>query len=60
MKMIFDSEGQRDWIFRVLSERHCPTCLFFKSDSTKCNRPNGCVECWKNCGIEVEVKDDSI
>ena len=55
MKIIFDSEEQKENFARHIFADHCPT-LFGLNGS--CCDFEECDECWKNCGLEVEVKNE--
>jgi hypothetical protein len=50
MKIIFDSEEEKEDFMANL----CPDDVLPAKLSDFCYGP--CSECWKNCGIEMEVK----
>ena len=64
MKIIFDSEEQKDKfkiIFPILAHELCPIDIGIQNNY-KCRYRNfssndGCLTCWRNCGIEMEVRD---
>lgn len=61
MKIIFDSEEQKDALMGLLADDYCPNCLFLKDDDRICGKSDiDCDECWKNCGIEMEVKEECL
>lgn len=58
MKILFDSERQKEAFIRAMIKGFCPNELYLK-DQCKCsifNANGNCEKCWENCGIEVEVK----
>ena len=60
MKIIFDSEEQMDMFCERLGHQYCPNDLGFggtTDNTTDCERCGLCKDCWKDCGIEMEVKD---
>jgi hypothetical protein len=61
MKIIFDNEKQKEKILTAILRETCPREVGF-ADSDKdedgCCIAKNCMECWKNCGIEMEVKND--
>ena len=63
MKIIFDSERQMMEFFCALGQDNCPGD-FINIDEIRgglraryCCVEEPCWECWKNCGIEVEVRE---
>lgn len=56
MKIIFDSEEQKT----LLMDARCPTDVNAMLDDSKyedvCKHMENCRDCWKNSGIELEVK----
>lgn len=60
MKIIFDSEEQKNAMMGLLEDDYCPNNIFL--EDVGCNYGNSlrndCENCWKNCGIEVEVKEE--
>lgn len=62
MKIIFDSEEQMDRFMDVLaSSNSCPRYMGFSDyalQNLSCLEYR-CDDCWKNCGVEVEVKEDA-
>lgn len=61
MKIIFDSEQQKenfDIALSILSAELCP-CDIDLPHIEKCTYKEkgrkGCLTCWRNCGIEMEV-----
>lgn len=59
MKLIFDNKEQKRMFFEDLMG--CPGRFGYK-EVTNCNFKDSndiCSECWENCGIEIEVLDDS-
>lgn len=61
MKIIFDSEEQKDALMGLLADDYCPACLFLKETGCELgSSDDDCDECWKNCGIEMEVKEECL
>ena len=65
MKIIFDSEEQKKKMLMVLSgsDEMCPSDFGFNDeDPFECepDNPTYCFECWKRCGLEMEVKETEI
>lgn len=62
MKIIFDSEEQKE-SFKSLIDGCCPMRFglkgkcFDSSDGWHISDED-CDECWKRCGLEVEVKNE--
>lgn len=59
MKIVFDSEEQRDAIVRLYCPRYVSAIIFnttLKHDSEDCSADN-CKECWKKSGIILEVEE---
>ena len=54
MKIIFDSEEEKDNFAKLIFSDYCPSLFGLKGS---CCDFEKCDECWKNCGIEMEVKD---
>lgn len=65
MKIIFDSEWEKDFFLKVLGniKDECPNQLGYKTlpldDCTPTTNDN-CAKCWEQCGIEMEVKSCEI
>lgn len=63
MKIIFDSETQKEkFISAMANFSECPSGFGLKNRVSigKNCLPRGttdCKRCWKNCGIEFEVKE---
>lgn len=61
MKIIFDSEEQKDAMLKLLADDYCPSLLFL-NDSCKSELEqkltHDCETCWAKCGLEVEVRDE--
>lgn len=58
MKIIFDSEEEKNKFFNRISFGDCPTSLsskYIDSDHCYCS-DRDCAKCWEECGIEFEVK----
>lgn len=56
MKIIFDNWKQENVFFEALADSsHCPSEL--GGDEAK-GCAIDCEDCWRNCGIEVEVKGE--
>lgn len=58
MKIIFNSEEQMDNFCHKIGWHYCPNDLGFGGathNTMDCERGFECSECWKNCGIEMEV-----
>lgn len=55
MKIIFDSEEQKNTLFRLLPMDYCPSILGLKDITYNNCDDYACNKCWENCGIEVEV-----
>lgn len=56
MKIIFDDEKEKQEFIRYI----CPSVLSPKLKDTgmdDCENPN-CLECWENCGLEMEVGEN--
>lgn len=56
MKIIFDSEEQKEAFFEHVVADYCPS--IFGSDASTCFENDSCDNCWEKCGIELEVKCD--
>ena len=57
MKIIFDSEEEKE---NFIKDR-CPTDILKNLGEIECDEFDNygvCEKCWKNCGIEMEVKKD--
>jgi hypothetical protein len=54
MKIIFDSEEQKDAMLKLLADDYCPSLLFLKKG---CGNIYDCEKCWAKCGLEVDVVD---
>lgn len=57
MKIIFDSEEEKNKFFSYISVSDCPTSLSSKyvdDEHCYCNKRD-CAKCWENCGIEFEI-----
>lgn len=60
MKIIFDSEEQMDRFCKFLADFGCPNDVDLGNVSDNindCERCGLCSDCWKDCGIEMEVKE---
>ena len=57
MKIIFDSEDQMEQFMKLMSEDYCPNVLYLEDHCNGASRIQ-CDECWRNCGIEMEVEDE--
>lgn len=60
MKIIFDSEEEKEALLYGLINGFCPSDLYLNDDYT-CSKLGchvDCEICWENCGIEVEVKSN--
>lgn len=55
MKIIFDSEEQKNAFFGLMADDYCPNCLLLPEH---CLAERDCDLCWRSCGIKVEVKKD--
>ena len=55
MKIIFDSEEQKNQVVGFLKHDYCPSEFGFRD---ACDDDYTCYECWEKCGIEMEVKSD--
>lgn len=56
MKIIFDNLKQENAFFEILAgSSECPS-TFGADDAESC--VTDCEDCWRNCGIETEVKGD--
>ena len=60
MKIIFDSEEQKKALMDELTGCYCPSAFYLgeRCDMVDEYTDKYCKECWKNCGLEVEVKDE--
>lgn len=59
MKIIFDNEEQEKAFFEHIAADYCPGIFGMKDlDELSCKLRTSCDECWANCGIEMEVKED--
>ena len=60
MKIIFDSEEQKKLVLTALLRKTCPNDVGFKNsdldDEGDCIARN-CLECWSDCGIEMEISE---
>lgn len=56
MKMVFDT--YEEFKKFAVDGNACPSDLDFK-DTKKCCEPHStdCYECWKNCGVDIEIKE---
>lgn len=62
MKIIFDSEDQKEAIIKVLSEAQlCPSNIGLQDedDFNVCFDGSHCTRCWKKA-IEMEVKEKEV
>lgn len=58
MRIIFDSEEQKERFISLISPFLCPSDIGIgNDDADHCSRNGACRDCWKNCGIEIEVKE---
>lgn len=62
MKIIFDSEQQKeqfDIVFFIICNELCPSHIGVEHN--KCRHydktKGSCLTCWRNCDIEMEVRD---
>lgn len=58
MKIVFDSEEQRDAIVRLYCPRYVSAIIFnteIDHNPVDCRLDN-CKECWKKSGIKLEVE----
>lgn len=59
MKIIFDNESQKRTMLNLLAESSCPHDYDLRSsDSCTGSDDYRCMECWKNCELEMEIKDE--
>ena len=57
MKIIFDSEEQKEAALDQIYSKLCPGLFLLKEfSSDKCNESD-CDECWNSCELEMEVSD---
>lgn len=54
MKIIFDSEEQKDNFAKHIPATFCPSLFGLKGS---CCDFEECDDCWKNSGIELEVRN---
>ena len=59
MKIIFDSEHQKEMFLNSMVKGFCPGELNLKNywDCQFMLMTGNCRECWEQCGIEMEVDD---
>lgn len=55
MKIIFDSEEQKDMFLNEVGTFRCPHNIGVGTVRDCPNIDQPCLECWQNCGIEMEV-----
>lgn len=62
MKIIFDSEEQKEALSYSLIKGFCPSELYLKNYYTrsKLGCSGDCERCWKESGLEMEVRDDKM
>ena len=60
MKIIFDSEEQKEAFMSDVIEHSCPEEYYLenKHSCSAFSWREHCDLCWANCGIEVEVIED--
>lgn len=56
MKIVFDNEKQKETFIR---DMQCPTLIDSNAIEHRECEDAYCITCWKNCGIELEVKDEN-
>lgn len=62
MKLIFENENEENifWAAAVYDKGVCPSQLgLHEDDSCLGPEPKRCFECWKNSGLETEMKSES-
>ena len=58
MKIIFDSEEQKEAFFKLMSDDYCPSTIFLSDiGCTTGHKTCECEMCWECCGIVVEVRE---
>ena len=53
MKVIFDSEEQKDQFLEIMASGGCPGSLGLSEDICGYS-DHGCEYCWRTCGMEME------
>lgn len=56
MKFIFDSEKQMEQVMDTIIGKYCPSNFGLVESETPCTLRSDCRTCWKNSGLEMEVK----
>lgn len=61
MKIIFDSEEQKKALMDELTGCYCPSAYYLveRCANREIDFEKDCKACWENCGLEVEVINDS-
>ena len=56
MKFIFDSEEQMEQFMDTITGKYCPSNFGLYESEAPCTLRSDCRTCWKNTGLETEVK----
>ena len=65
MKIIFDSEEQKNVFMEELTGCYCPSVYYLEEHCRNFYSryenafEKDCKACWENCGLEIEVKDET-
>lgn len=57
MKIIFDSEEQQNTLLKLIAMECCPSIIDFPDTKDGDCSESDCLKCWKNFGIEMEVRE---